>query len=134
MNKFHIYDGEAEKSVFHDPRGSIADVFYNAKIDHVAFITSTPGAIRGNHYHEHSVQHILITAGSLEYWYADRHNLDESRFVIAEVGDLITSAANEVHALRILDEGCDFVAFSEGQRGGQDYESDTFRVESIIKG
>ncbi len=134
MNKFHIYDGEINKSVFHDERGAIADVFYNAKIDHVAFITSNPGAIRGNHYHEHSIQHILITSGSLEYWYADKDDLSNSDFIVAKVGDLVTSGANEVHALRILEDGCDFIAFSEGQRGGQDYESDTFRVESIIKG
>ncbi len=134
MNKFHIYDGEMNKSVFHDERGAIADVFYNAKIDHVAFITSNPGAIRGNHYHEHSIQHILITSGSLEYWYADKDNLSNSDFIVVKEGDLVTSHANEVHALRILEEGCNFIAFSEGQRGGQDYESDTFRVENIIKG
>lgn len=133
MNKFHIYDGELNKSVFHDERGTIADVFYNAKIDHVAFITSCPGAIRGNHYHEHSVQHILITSGSLEYWYADKNDLSNSKFIVAQVGDLVTSDANEVHALRILENGCSFIAFSEGKRGGQDYESDTFRVDSIIK-
>ena len=132
MNKFNIYNGELNKSVFYDVRGSIADVFYDAKIDHVAFITSEPGAIRGNHYHEHSIQHILITSGSLEYWFADKQNLKNSNFVVAEKGDLITSDANEVHALRILENGCDFVALSQGQRGGQDYESDTFRVDSII--
>jgi quercetin dioxygenase-like cupin family protein len=108
-------------------------VFFNAKIDHVAFITSEPGAIRGNHYHEHSIQHILITSGSLEYWFADKQNLKNSNYIVARVGDLITSNANEVHALRILEKGCDFVAFSQGQRGGQDYETDTFRVESIIR-
>ena len=133
MNKFHIFDGEPGKSVFLDSRGSIADVFYKAKLDHVAFITSTCGAIRGNHYHENSVQHILITSGSLEYWYADKNDLANSNFVVARVGDLITSNPNEVHALRILEQGCDFVTFSEGKRGGEDYESDTFRVESIIR-
>lgn len=133
MNKFHIYDGDPGMSVFRDSRGSIADVFYKAEINHVAFITSTRGAVRGNHYHENSVQHILITAGSLEYWYADKNDLVNSNFVVARVGDLITSNPNEVHALRILDQGCDFVAFSEGKRGGEDYESDTFRVDSIIR-
>ena len=38
-----------------------------------------------------------------------------------------------VHALKILNQGCEFLAFSEGLRGGKDYEKDTFRVENIIK-
>jgi dTDP-4-dehydrorhamnose 3,5-epimerase-like enzyme len=134
VNKINIYNGEPNKAVFHDSRGVIADVFYNAKIDHVAYITSLPGSIRGNHYHKHSIQHILITMGSLEYWYANKDNLNDSKYTVAVTGDLITSSASEVHALRILGEGCSFVAFSEGKRGGQDYESDTFRVDSIIKG
>ena len=39
---------------------------------------------------------------------------------------------NEIHALRIGPAGCEFLAFSSGERGGKDYESDTFRVDSII--
>jgi hypothetical protein len=30
------------------------------------------------------------------------------------------------------DDGCVFIAFAEGPRGGEDYENDTFRVDSII--
>ena len=53
-----------------DERGSIADyIFYNAKVNHVAIIKSEPNSIRGNHYHKETTQHILITKGSLEYWY-----------------------------------------------------------------
>jgi hypothetical protein len=36
-----------------------------------------------------------------------------------------------VHALEIL-EPTQFVVFSDGVRGGQDYESDTFRVTPIL--
>jgi dTDP-4-dehydrorhamnose 3,5-epimerase-like enzyme len=133
MKKINIYEGEVENAVFHDERGIIADVFYSAKIDHVALITSKPGVIRGNHYHKNSIQHILITDGSLEYWFAEENNLANSDFVVARVGDLVTSEASEVHALKILEEGCTFIAFTEGQRGGKDYESDTFRVKNIIR-
>ena len=52
-----------------DERGSIADIFYNTKIDHVAIIKSEANVIRGNHYHKETTQHILITKGSLEYWH-----------------------------------------------------------------
>ena len=38
----------------------------------------------------------------------------------------------EVHTLKIRKDGNQFIVFSEGVRGGKDYESDTFRVPSII--
>jgi hypothetical protein len=47
-------------------------------------------------------------------------------------GDFIISAPNEIHALRAGPQGCVFMAFAEGPRGGEEYESDTFRVDSII--
>jgi hypothetical protein len=48
------------------------------------------------------------------------------------VGDLISTGPNEIHALKIGGEGNQFIVFSEGVRGGKDYESDTYRVENII--
>ena len=116
-----------------DNRGSIADIFYNSKIDHVAIINSEPNVIRGNHYHKETTQHILVTKGSLEYWYK---NINSNSKVMMErvlVGDLITTPPNEIHALKIGNEGNEFIVFSEGARGGKDYESDTYRVENIIK-
>ena len=52
-----------------DKRGSIIDIFYKQKINHVAIIDSKPNTLRGNHYHKKTIQHMLITQGSLEYWY-----------------------------------------------------------------
>ena len=133
MNKMNIFkDKRGQLEVHSDDRGIIADVFYSTSINHVAFITSKPNVIRGNHYHQKSTQSILITKGSLEYWYKDLDADVEPRFVMAEVGDLITSEPTEIHALRIGEFGCEFVAFTVGKRGGSDYESDTFRVDSII--
>jgi quercetin dioxygenase-like cupin family protein len=118
MKIINIYSKNDGLEIHRDERGIIADVFYGANLNHVAIIESQPGAIRGNHYHAVSTQHMLITKGSLEYWYRDK--------------DLITSPPNEVHALRITSSGCEFLAFTSGPRGGSDYESDTFRVPSIM--
>ena len=52
-----------------DSRGRIVDIFYNQNINHVAVIDSKPNVVRGNHYHKLTTQHILITKGSLTYWY-----------------------------------------------------------------
>ena len=48
-------------------------------------------------------------------------------------GDLVTTPPLEVHALKIGPDGNEFIVFTEGLRGGLDYEKDTFRVPSIIK-
>ena len=118
--------------VFKDTRGVIADVFYDRNINHVAIISSNPNVIRGNHYHKETTQHILIIKGSLEYWYKDIESKEPAKMHLAIIGDLISTPPLEIHALKITEEGNEFIVFSEGKRGGKDYESDTYRVDSII--
>jgi len=134
MKKRNIWKKNFEKSLetHEDDRGTIQDIFYKSEIKHVAIIVSKPNAIRGNHYHKDSIQHILITKGSLEYWYKKLDSDEKSQSIIIREGDMITTQPYEIHALKILENGCEFIAFSEGLRGGKDYEKDTFRVESII--
>jgi len=115
-----------------DNRGKIADIFYQKSINHVAIIHSEPKVIRGNHYHKETTQHILITSGSLEYWYKDFDSNDKAKFILLKKGDLVSTRPYEIHALKIGREGNEFIVFSEGLRGGKDYESDTYRVENII--
>ena len=122
----------APLEIFKDDRGVIADVFYDHNLNHVAIISSNPNAIRGNHYHKETTQHMLITKGSLEYWYKNLDSKEPAKMHLAIVGDLISTPPLEIHALKITEEGNEFVVFSEGKRGGKDYESDTYRVESII--
>lgn len=119
--------------IHEDARGIIADIFFNEKINHVAIIDSKPNNLRGNHYHKKSTQHMLITKGSLEYWYKQLDSKESPKKIVAKVGDLITTPPLEVHALMIKEDGNQFIVFSEGVRGGSDYEADTYRVNSIIK-
>lgn len=117
-----------------DERGDISDVFYKHPVDHVVIINSKKGALRGDHYHKKSIQHILVTKGSLRYYYrmADESN-DEVKSVVLMGGDMVTTPPFEVHSLEILEDN-QFIAFIEGLRGGKDYEKDTFRVKpSLIK-
>ena len=117
---------------FKDKRGSIIDIFYKKKIDHVAIVDSKPNALRGNHYHKKTIQHMLITEGSLEYWYKPLKKKTKVKKKILKVGDLVSTPPYEIHALKISKKGNQFIVFSEGVRGGKDYEADTFRVPSII--
>jgi hypothetical protein len=52
---------------------------------------------------------------------------------LCEVGDLVTSDPGEVHTMYTTSETSEFIAFTEGKRGGSDYESDTYRVPNIIQ-
>lgn len=132
MKKFNVLVPSNGLEVHEDERGVIADVFFNEDINHVNLITSNPGALRGNHYHPKSVQRILIVEGSLEYWYRDKDGAGFGECVIANLGDLVESPPNEIHALRIGPVGCKFITFTSGPRGGSDYELDTVRTENII--
>lgn len=133
MELKNIYlDKVSDLEKFSDGRGSIVDVFYKKNINHVNIVESKPLVVRGNHTHRLTVQHVLILDGSLTYWYQEKDNLKPS-FIELNKGDLVTSPPGEIHAMKIGPSGCTFMAFSEGPRGGEDYESDTFRVNSIIE-
>tara|TARA_R110002096_G_scaffold153188_1_gene316913 strand:- start:412 stop:819 length:408 start_codon:yes stop_codon:yes gene_type:complete len=132
MRKKSIWDTPIPPLEKHtDARGEIVDIFYKQNIEHVAVINSTQGAVRGNHYHKFTTQHMLITKGSLEYWFKPLGSEEKSQCILLEKGDFITTPPNEVHALNIVEDN-EFVVFTEGIRGGKDYEEDTFRIEGNI--
>lgn len=117
-----------------DERGDISDIFYNHPVDHVAIINSKKGVFRGDHYHKFTTQHMYMTRGSLRYYYRKfSQENDKVKSVVVGEGEMVTTLPYEVHALEIL-ENNQFIVFSEGLRGGKDYESDTFRIfPSIMK-
>lgn len=115
-----------------DARGTIADVFYGTSINHVCVLKSVPGAVRGNHYHKNTVQHTLLTSGKMRYWWQVADQSEPAQSIEVKVGDLVTSDANEIHTLEFLDAS-ECIVFTEGPRGGVDYEKDTYRVGSIIQ-
>tara|TARA_B100001057_G_C22651969_1_gene872425 strand:- start:549 stop:953 length:405 start_codon:yes stop_codon:yes gene_type:complete len=115
-----------------DSRGRIVDIFYNQNINHVAVIDSKANAVRGNHYHKLTTQHILITKGSLTYWYKKFDSSNIADCLELNEGDIVSTPPMEIHALKIGENGNQFIVFSSGLRGGKDYEQDTFRVSNII--
>ncbi len=130
----HINNIEDTNLELHkDHRGSIVDLFFKKNINHVAKIVSEPNVIRGNHYHKETTQHMLMTKGSLEYWWKPIDSTEPAKMVVAKEGDIVSTGPYEIHALRIGAEGNEFIVFSEGLRGGSDYESGTFRVDNIIE-
>lgn len=118
-----------------DDRGAITDIFYKEEINHVNSIISKKGALRGDHYHKKTTQHILMLAGSMEYWHKQLDSQEPAKCIVVKKGDIITTPPFEIHALCMLEDNTEFITFSSGLRGGSDYEADTFRVEpSLIPG
>ena len=132
INKNVWKDVQDPLGYFEDQRGKIADIFFKKNINHVAIIHSEPNVMRGNHYHKHSTQHMLITKGSLEYWHKPLDSDEPPKVVTLKVGDFVSTPPYELHTLIIRDDGNEFIVFSEGPRGGSDYESDTFRVPCFV--
>ena len=115
-----------------DERGTISDILYKTEIHHASIIESKRGGlIRGNHYHKATTQHIFVTKGSLRYWYQPADQSQPVKSMEVHEYELVSTPPFEVHALEILEPN-QFIVFSQGIRGGQDYESDTFRVTPIL--
>ena len=133
MKHYNIADNtETGLGSFKDDRGSITDIFYKKSINHGCIISNNPGAVRGNHYHNHTVQYTYVIAGDLTYYSQPADKSEPVSTYVAVTGDVIISEPNEIHAMKAGEFGCVFIAFAEGPRGGEDYETDTVRVDSII--
>ena len=132
--KYYNINKNIEKGLgqFTDQRGTITDMFYARNINHGCIITNQPGSVRGNHYHKLTTQYTLVLSGTLTYYSRSVDSDEPAQTFVAGHGDMIISEPGEIHAMRTGEHGCTFLAFAEGPRGGEDYESDTYRVDSII--
>jgi quercetin dioxygenase-like cupin family protein len=118
--------------IHEDSRGRLSDIFYDENINHVAIVDSEPNVVRGNHYHKETTQYTFVTKGTIEYFYKPVDSTESAKRVQVSEGQVVTSPPNEIHALKIGPSGNQFIVFTSGPRGGADYESDTFRVETSI--
>lgn len=133
MKHYNIYHNTEEGlGSFADDRGTITDIFHLVDMNSACLITNTPGAVRANHYHKLTTQYTYILSGSLDYYSKPVDSDMPASIITACVGDFIISEPNEIHAWCAGADGCTLIAFAQGPRGGEDYESDTYRVESII--
>ncbi len=121
----------SKKPAFADERGEITDIVENVPFDSLTVITSTKGAIRGNHYHKETTQYTYIHAGKCRY-YSQKPGEPAEQKVVRK-GDLIVSPPLESHAFEALEDAV-LLAFCLGPRAGTQYETDTFRLtEPLVK-
>lgn len=116
---------------FEDGRGIIRDILTHTDFDACTYITFTPGAVRANHYHAKTIQYDYILSGKLEVY---SRNGFEGEIIhnTIEAGDTIKFEAGVHHGYKAL-ENCEMLSFTKGPRQGDEYESDTFRLEGDEK-
>jgi quercetin dioxygenase-like cupin family protein len=112
-------------SAYTDARGSITDLISDDEINAVTLITFTKGAIRANHYHEHTIQWNYVLSG--EILLVTQFPGSDRREQVLKKGDFAVTRKNEHHALQGLTEA-EMLILTKGPRAGTQYEKDTFRL------
>ena len=113
---------------FEDERGVIQDLLVHP-LDAVTEIFTRKGAIRGNHYHQHTTQWTYIVSGRLRI-------VTRADWGLAAVlhddtygpGELACEEPEIQHAWEAL-EDTTVLVFTHGPRSGEGYEHDTHRLD-----
>ena len=114
---------------FRDSRGFIIDLLEKKNINAITFITQKKGKIRGNHFHKKTIQWNYLIKGKLEL--LTRKNKQKIIRTLMKEGDLVETSKNESHAIKAL-KNSEFLVFTQGPRGGKEYENDTFRLKKPL--
>lgn len=113
-----------------DERGSITDILQKEEIEYITVITSVKGVERGHHYHKKTTQWVYLMEGRMK----SLTQLPGEPVVatILEKGDLAVTYPMERHAMIALEDSV-FLVFTRGPRGGEDYETDTYRLKQPLR-
>tara|TARA_B100000029_G_C17539590_1_gene946153 strand:- start:62 stop:436 length:375 start_codon:yes stop_codon:yes gene_type:complete len=117
------------KISFRDNRGLIIDLLEKKKINAITYITQRKGKIRGNHFHKKTIQWNYLIKGKIKI-VAKKFNKTIKKRILSK-GDLVVTEAKESHAIIALKDS-EYLVFTQGPRGGKEYENDTFRLEKPL--
>ena len=110
---------------FIDHRGQIIDLIEDCNINAITAISFNPGAIRANHFHKKTVQWNYLVSGVVRI--VTKKPGEIQKEYVLRPGDLVKTEALEEHALQGLENSL-LIVFTQGPRGGKEYESDTYRL------
>jgi quercetin dioxygenase-like cupin family protein len=114
-----------------DKRGLIIDLLDKKKINAITYITQKKGKVRGNHFHKKTTQWNYLIKGKIKI-VTKKRNSSVKRIILSK-GDLVVTSSNESHAIKAIQHS-EYLVFTQGPRGGKEYESDTFRlIKPLIK-
>lgn len=114
---------------FKDTRGKIVDLIEKKNINAITFITQKKGKIRGNHYHKKTIQWNYLLKGKISIYAKSKNK--KVKIITLKVGDLVVTSKNEQHAIK-ANKDSEFLVFTQGPRGGKEYENDTFRLDKPL--
>ncbi len=109
-----------------DNRGTITDIISDEEINAITLITFTKGAIRANHYHEHTIQWNYVLSG--EILLVTQFPDAERKEIVLKKGDFALTREYERHALQALSDS-EVLILTKGPRAGGNYELDTIRLD-----
>ncbi|MEK7569275.1 MAG: cupin domain-containing protein [Patescibacteria group bacterium] len=74
----------SQKLVIHeDSRGKLVEIFKVPDVGQVFYATSTPGAIRGNHYHTRKKEYFCVIEGRGKIRMRDRHSGEKKEYLVS---------------------------------------------------
>lgn len=114
---------------FEDDRGTIMDILVDNPKEHATIIFTKKGGVRGNHYHKFSEQSDFLLSGSMKL--LTQKKGEEIVETILEPNTLVEMEMEESHTFIALEDST-FITFVKGPRGGNEYESDTYRLEEPL--
>lgn len=115
------------KTDFKDARGTIMDIFVNEPYQHCVIVHSKKGSVRGNHYHAKSQQTDFMLYGEMKA-FSRKKGSSKIETSVVKPNDMTYWEKGEVHEFIAVTD-CGFLSFVNGPRGGDNYESDTYRLK-----
>ncbi len=114
-----------------DKRGVIIDLLEKKKINAITYITQKKGMVRGNHFHKKTIQWNYLISGKVKL--VTKKKNKKIKTIVLSKGDLAVTSLNEFHAIKAV-KYSEYLVFTQGPRGGKEYENDTFRLtKPLIK-
>jgi len=117
------------KPAHEDDRGAITDILEDNDVECVTIISSTEGAVRGNHYHKQTIQYTYLISGSMRVLEQEVDGPVEER--VLQPGDLLTTPPTIRHTFVAIEDST-FIACAHGPRRGKQYEEDTYRLDEPL--
>jgi dTDP-4-dehydrorhamnose 3,5-epimerase-like enzyme len=116
---------------YKDSRGVIMDLLEKKKINAITYITQNKGKVRGNHFHKKTIQWNYLMKGKIKIVAKEKNKKIKEMILLK--GDLVVTSSNESHAIKAIMYS-EYLVFTQGPRGGKEYENDTFRLtKPLIK-
>src|SRR3989338_357202 len=118
------------KPVHLDERGEIWDLL-NEKVEHVGFLTSKKGSLRGNHYFKTSKRYAYIWEGKYKIAFAHADKPDEIEEIILDKGHLIEISPNIIHTFVAMEDSI-LLGLDTTSRANDGYDKEMVRI-NIVK-